>query len=79
VPGSFLLLGLRVPMSDDFGECNFTTAIDRMQHIATTKDEACLNLDIYNIESENSFKTSINLKDFKKIIRELQDRTVIED
>lgn len=38
-----------------------------------------LNLDIHDIESENSFKTSINLKDFEKFITSLQDRTVIGD
>jgi hypothetical protein len=68
-----------MPRSDDFSECNFITATDRMQHMTTTKDEACLNLDIYDIKSENSFKTSINLKDFEKFITSLQDRTVIGD
>jgi hypothetical protein len=38
-----------------------------------------LNLDIHDIESENSFKTSVNLKDFEKFMTSLQDRTVIGD
>lgn len=38
-----------------------------------------MNLDIYDVESENSFKTSVNLKDFEKFMISLQDRTVIGD
>ena len=38
-----------------------------------------LNLDINDVESENSFKTSVNLKDFEKFITDLQNRTVIGD
>ena len=38
-----------------------------------------MNLDIHDIESENSFKTSVNLKDFEKFMTSLQDRTVIGD
>jgi hypothetical protein len=38
-----------------------------------------MDLDIHDVESENSFKTSINLKDFEKFITSLQDRTVIGD
>jgi hypothetical protein len=38
-----------------------------------------MNLDIHDVESENSFKTSVNLKDFEKFMTSLQDRTVIGD
>jgi len=38
-----------------------------------------MNLDIHDVESENSFKTSVNLKDFEKFMISLQDRTVIGD
>lgn len=38
-----------------------------------------LNLDIHDVESENSFKTSIKLEDFEKFINSLQNRTVIGD
>jgi hypothetical protein len=38
-----------------------------------------MNLDIHDVESENSFKTSVNLKDFEKFMASLQDRTVIGD
>jgi hypothetical protein len=38
-----------------------------------------LNLDIHDIESENSFKTSIKLENFEKFMQSLQDRTVIGD
>jgi hypothetical protein len=110
-----------MPRSDDFGECNFITTGDRMQHMTATNDEARLNLvehiagvllyfyidedmseeeiddasnncgdiasvlvqsmnlDIHDVESENSFKTSVNLKDFEKFMTSLQDRTVIGD
>lgn len=38
-----------------------------------------LNLDIHEIESENSFKTSIKLENFERFIQSLQSRTVIGD
>jgi hypothetical protein len=38
-----------------------------------------LNLNIYDVVSENSFKTSVNLEDFEKFITSLQSRTVIGD
>lgn len=38
-----------------------------------------LNLDIYDVDSENSFKTSVNLEDFEKFITSLQNRTVVGD
>lgn len=38
-----------------------------------------LNLDIHEVESENSFQTSIKLENFEKFIQSLQGRTVIGD
>jgi hypothetical protein len=38
-----------------------------------------MNLDIHDVTSENSFKTSVNLENFEKFITGLQSRTVIGD
>ncbi len=38
-----------------------------------------LNLDIYDVETENVFKTSMKLQDFKEFINSMETRTVIGD
>ena len=65
-------------IDDDMSEDEVEEASNNCGDIASILVQS-LNLDIYDIESENSFKTSINLKDFEKFIAGLQDRTVIGD
>ncbi len=65
-------------IDDDMSEDEVEEASNNCGDIASILVQS-LNLDIYEIESENSFKTSINLKDFEKFITELQGRTVIGD
>jgi hypothetical protein len=65
-------------IDDDMSEDETEEASNNCGDIASILVQS-LNLDIYDIESENSFKTSINLKDFEKFITSLQDRTVIGD
>jgi len=65
-------------IDDDMSEDEIEEASNNCGDIASILVQS-LNLDIYDVESEDSFKTSINLKDFEKFITSLQDRTVIGD
>jgi len=65
-------------IDDDMSEDEIEEASNNCGDIASILVQS-LNLDIHEVESENLFKTSINLKDFEKFITELQDRTVIGD
>ena len=65
-------------IDDDMSEDEVEEASNNCGDIASILVQS-LNLDIYEVESENLFKTSINLKDFEKFITGLQDRTVIGD
>jgi hypothetical protein len=65
-------------IDDDMSEEETEEASNNCGDIASVLVQS-LNLDIHDVESEDSFKTSINLKDFEKFIASLQDRTVIGD
>lgn len=65
-------------IDDDASEDEVEEASNNCGDIASVIVQS-MNLDIHDIESENSFKTSINLKDFEEFITSLQDRTVIGD
>jgi hypothetical protein len=65
-------------IDDDMSEEEIDDASNDCGDIASVLVQS-MNLDIYDIESENSFKTSVNLKDFEKFMTGLQDRTVIGD
>ena len=65
-------------IDDDMSEDEIEEASNNCGDIASILVQS-LNLDIYDVESEDSFKTSINLKDFEKFITSLQDLTVIGD
>lgn len=65
-------------IDDDMNEEEVEEASNNCGDIASVIVQS-MNLDIYDVGSEDSFKTSINLKDFEKFITELQNRTVIGD
>jgi hypothetical protein len=65
-------------IDDDMTEEEVEEASNNCGDIASVV-AASLNLDIYEIESENSFKTSVKLENFEKFMQSLQDRTVIGD
>lgn len=65
-------------IDDDMTDDEVEEASNNCGDIASVLVQS-LNLDIHDVESENSFKTSVNLKDFEKFMTSLQDRTVIGD
>ena len=65
-------------IDDDMSEEEIDDASNDCGDIASVLVQS-MNLDIYDIESENSFKTSVNLIDFEKCMTGLKDRTVIGD
>ena len=65
-------------IDDDMSEDEVDEASNNCGDIASIV-ALSLNLDIHEIESENSFKTSIKLENFEKFMQSLQDRTVIGD
>ena len=65
-------------IDDDMSEDEVEEASNNCGDIASIVTLS-LNLDIHEIESENSFKTSIKLENFEKFMQSLQDRTVIGD
>jgi hypothetical protein len=65
-------------IDEDMSEEEIDDASNNCGDIASVLVQS-LNLDIHDVESENSFKTSVNLKDFEKFMASLQDRTVIGD
>jgi hypothetical protein len=65
-------------VDDDMSDDDVEEASNNCGDIASIVVQS-LNLDIYDVISENSFKTSVNLEDFEKFITSLQSRTVIGD
>jgi hypothetical protein len=65
-------------VDDDMSDDDVEEASNNCGDIASIVVQS-LNLDIYDVVSENSFKTSVNLEDFEKFITSLQSRTVIGD
>jgi hypothetical protein len=65
-------------VDDDMSDDDVEEASNNCGDIASIVVQS-LNLDIYDVVSENSFKTSVNLEDFEKFITGLQSRTVIGD
>jgi hypothetical protein len=65
-------------VDDDMSDDDVEEASNNCGDIASIVVQS-LNLDIYDVISENSFKTSVNLEDFEKFITGLQSRTVIGD
>jgi len=65
-------------IDDNMNEEEIDDASNNCGDIASVLVQS-MNLDIHDVESENSFKTSVNLKDFEKFMTSLQDRTVIGD
>lgn len=65
-------------VDDDMSDDDVEEASNNCGDIASIVIQS-LNLNIYDVVSENSFKTSVNLEDFEKFITSLQSRTVIGD
>jgi hypothetical protein len=65
-------------VDDDMSEDEFDEASTNCGDIATLLVQS-MNTDFYDIQSENSFKISVNLENFEKFITGLQNRTVIGD
>ena len=65
-------------VEEEMSEDEFDEASTNCGDIASLLVQS-MNLDFYDIDSENAFKISVKLEDFQKFITGLQNRTVIGD